>query len=646
MRGRLIFLLVISFIAVNAQPRKQAAPDLFVINNHPVSSDEFIYIYRKNHPDKRTEYTKEKINQYLELYINFKLKVEEARARGMDTTATFLREFNTYRDELRKPYLPESKLVDSLVMLTYKRLQEEVSASHIMISIKPDATPADTTAAWKQIMEVKKRIDAGEDFYRLANQLSDDPSARQNSGRLGYFTAMQMVYPFETAAYAGKPGEVVGPVRTRFGYHLIKIEDRKPARGEVEVAHIMLRTGTGRDDAKTRDLIFEIYDQLKGGVPWAELCSRYSEDQNSKGNGCKLRPFGVGAMASVPEFDRVAFSLQNPGEFSDPFQTAYGWHIALLERKIPLPSFKDLETSLRNRVQRDERVQVSRQQLLEKLKKQFSFTENPDVKVKVFQQADSTLTAGNWHLSSWPARESIFTLSGQAMPVREFLSFVKIHQQKTAMKPDVYLGDLYNRFVESVINMEFEEKLKRTNPEFNRLLNEYYEGILLFEIMEREVWNKASEDSIGQRKYFERNQVKYTAGERARAVIYSSTDEEQLKTLQALFETADSAAIANHVQTKRIRRESGTFQQTDRPVLAQIPWQPGSHTHQNNGMYYLARIFEILPAGPATFEEARPAVISDYQNDLEQQWVASLKAKYPVTINEKGKKYITKKLAQ
>lgn len=646
MRGRFIFLLVSVLFSANAQLGKQTSPNLFVINNRPVSADEFIYIYRKNHPDKKTEYTKERISQYLELYINFKLKVEEARARGMDTTATFLREFNTYRDELRKPYLPESKLVDSLVMLTYKRLQEEVSASHIMISIKPDATPADTTAAWKQIMEVKKRIDAGEDFYRLANQLSDDPSARQNSGRLGYFTAMQMVYPFETAAYAGKPGEVVGPVRTRFGYHLIKIEDRKPARGEVEVAHIMLRTGTGRDDAKTRDLIFEIYDQLKGGVPWAELCSRYSEDQNSKGNGCKLRPFGVGAMASVPEFDRVAFSLQNPGEFSDPFQTAYGWHIALLERKIPLPSFKDLETSLRNRVQRDERVQVSRQQLLEKLKKQFSFTENPDVKVKVFQQADSTLTAGNWHLSSWPARESIFTLSGQAMPVREFLSFVKIHQQKTAMKPDVYLGDLYNRFVESVINMEFEEKLKRTNPEFNRLLNEYYEGILLFEIMEREVWNKASEDSIGQRKYFERNQVKYTAGERARAVIYSSTDEEQLKTLQALFETADSAAIANHVQTKRIRRESGTFQQTDRPVLAQIPWQPGSHTHQNNGMYYLARIFEILPAGPATFEEARPAVISDYQNDLEQQWVASLKAKYPVTINEKGKKYITKKLAQ
>lgn len=642
----MIFLLVFVLFSANAQSGKQTSPNLFVINNRPVSADEFIYIYRKNHPDKKTEYTKEKISQYLELYINFKLKVEEARARGMDTTATFLREFNTYRDELRKPYLPESKLVDSLVKLTYQRLQEEISASHIMISIKPEATPADTTEAWKKIMEIKKRIDTGEDFYRLANQLSDDPSARQNNGRLGYFTAMQMVYPFETAAYAGKPGEVVGPVRTRFGYHLLKIEDRKPARGEVEVAHIMLRTGTGRDDAKTRDLIFEIYDQLKGGVPWAELCSRYSEDQNSKSNGCKLRPFGVGAMASVPEFDRVAFSLQNAGEFSDPFQTAYGWHIVLLERKIPLPSLKELETSLRTRVQRDERVQVSRQQLLEKLKKQFSFTENPDVKLKVFQQADSSLVAGRWYLASWPEHENIFVLSSRNIPVAEFLSFVKIHQQKTTLQPAVYLGELYNRFVEWVINLEFEERLKRTNPEFDMLLKEYHEGILLFEIMEQEVWNKASEDSLGQRQYFEQNRLKYTAGERARTVIYSSTDEEQLKTLQALLVKSDSAAVANFVQAKRIRQESGTFQRADRPMLAHIPWQPGYHTHQNNGMYYLARIFEILPAGPATFEEARTAVISDYQNDLEQRWLAGLKAKYPVSINEKGKKYITKKLAR
>jgi peptidyl-prolyl cis-trans isomerase SurA len=628
-----------------AQSKKEV-PLLFVINQRPVTADEFVYVYRKNHPDEKEEYTKTKINEYLDLFINFKLKVEEARARGLDTTSTFLREYNTYREELLKPYLPESNLVDSLVKLTYARLCEEVSVSHILVSIKPNPAPADTVEAWKKIMEIKRRIGAGEDFYRLANQLSDDPSARYNNGQLGYFTAMQMVYPFETAAYSGKPGDIAGPVRTRFGYHLVKIEDRKPARGEVEVAHIMLRTGTGRDDTKTRDLIFEIYDQLKGGVPWAELCSKYSEDQNSKSNGCKLRPFGVGTMASVPEFDRVAFSLQQPGEFSDPFQTAYGWHIVLLERKIPLPSFEELESSLRSRVQRDERVQVSRGKLMEKFKARFSFSENQAVKEKVLGLADSTLTAGQWRIRTWPDQEVMCSLANRSFYVSDFLSFVKVNQQKVVVQPKEYINQLYNRFVESAIHSQVETRLVQSNPEFARLQNEYYEGILLFEIMEQEVWNRAGEDSVGQLRYFEQNRNKYQAGERATAVLYYSATEENIISLKELLEKGDTTAVESFLQTKRIKREAGVFQKADKPVLAQLPWRPGLHATQNNGMYYLARIIEIRPAGPASFEEARPAVISDYQNYLEQQWVNGLKEKFPVSINERGKRYITKKLVR
>jgi len=643
MRGGLIILLVVAFGTLSAQ-FKQEAPVLFVINKRPVTTDEFVYVYRKNHPDKKEEYTKTKVNEYLDLYINFKLKVEEARARGLDTTSAFLREYNTYREELLKPYLPESNLVDSLVKLTYARLCEEVSAAHILVSVKPEPAPADTLEAWKKIMEIKRRIDSGEDFYRLANQLSDDPSARYNNGQLGYFTAMQMVYPFETAAYSGKPGDILGPVRTRFGYHLVKIEDRKPSRGEVEVAHIMVRTGTGRDDTKTRDLIFEVYDQLKGGVPWAELCAKYSEDQNSKSNGCKLRPFGVGAMASVPEFDRVAFSLQHPGDFSDPFQTDYGWHIVLLERKIPLPSFKELEASLRSRVQRDERVQVSREKLMEKLKARFSFSENQAVKEKVFRLADSTLTAGQWRIRTWPDEEIICSLTNRNLTVSDFLTFVKSNQQKVIIQPKAYLNQLYNRFVEWAIHGQLEAKLIQSNKEFALLQKEYYEGILLFEIMEREVWSKAGEDSAGQYRYFEQHRLKYQAGERARAVLYSSATEENIKELKELLEKGDTTTAESFLQAKRIKREAGVFQKTDKAVLANLPWQPGLYAAQNSGMYYLVRIIEILPAGPASFEEARPDVISDYQNYLEQQWINSLKVKFPVAINEKGKKYMAKKL--
>jgi peptidyl-prolyl cis-trans isomerase SurA len=489
-----------------------------------------------------------------------------------------------------------------------------VRASHILIALKPGASPQDTLEGYTKIMEIKKRAQAGEDF--------------------------------ETAAYSGKVGEIVGPVRTRFGYHILKIMDKKPARGEVEVSHIMLRVNAERDNQKTRTQAFEIYDQLKGGIPWVDLCKQYSEDTNSKNNGGKLRPFGVGAMASVPEFERVAFSLQNPGEISDPFQTAYGWHIVKLDKKIPLPPFEELASSLKTRVMRDERVQISRQALMIKLKREFLFAENEAVKTKIFALADTTLTKGNWKINTWPSTETLFTISTRSVPVKEFVDYVKLNQRSSAQLPARYMAQLYEAFTEAIINLAFEENLIRSNPEYEMMVKEYYEGILLFDIMEKEVWNKASEDSVGQRRYFESHSSNYQAGERAVTVIYSSNAMENMKSLKTLLEKGDTTGMSSLIQSKKIRKETGRFQKTDRPVFSMIDWKPGQYSAENNGMYYLARILEILPPGPMSFEEARSALISDYQDFLEKSWIADLRKKYPVKINEKGKKYVLQKLVQ
>src|SRR5690606_13272694 len=308
MNARLILLVLLCCMmaGVQAQSKKNKSGKsnaLFTVAGKPVLADEFIYLYNKNHQSKPEEYTRESIEEYLRLFINFKLKVEEAKRRGMDTTASFISEFTSYRNELLKPHLSEDKIVDSLVNLTYQHLQEELRASHILVEVKPDASPEDTLKAYNRIQELKKRIEGGEDFGAVAVASSDDPSARTNKGDLGYFTALQMVYPFEAAAYKAKVGTVVGPVRTQFGYHLIQVTDRKPSRGEVEVAHIMIRTQSAEDDQRARNTIFNVYDQLNAGASWEEMCTQYSEDQSSKQNGGKLRPFGVRAMASVPEFE-------------------------------------------------------------------------------------------------------------------------------------------------------------------------------------------------------------------------------------------------------------------------------------------------------------------------------------------------------
>jgi peptidyl-prolyl cis-trans isomerase SurA len=639
-----VLVLTIGYVQATAQTVQKKSPVLFTIKKEHVTADEFIYIFKKNHPAKE-DYTEKQIHDYLNLFINFKLKVTEAKQRGIDTTATFIKEYNSYKDELRKPYLPENKILDSLTKVSYERLKEEVRASHILITVKPDAPPADTLEAFNKALEIKTRALQHEDFSSLASLYSEDPSARMNKGDLGYFTTLQMVYTFEQAVYTAGKGDVVGPVRTRYGYHIIKVVDRKPARGEVEVSHIMIRTGE-RPDTEAKNIIFDIHDQLRAGMLWDDLCKKFSEDPGTKNMGGRLRPFGVQTMNAVPEFDRVAFSLQKPGEISDPFQTQYGWHIVRLEQKIPLPAWDDAYASLKNKVARDERVQISRAALMGKLKKEFLFHENTPAKTNVLALADTSLTKGAFKIPKTAnEKDWLFSIRGSKISAAEFFRYIKRNQKATALTPEKYMEQLYHGFVEQHINNKLEEDIIQNNPDFKILLTEYYEGILLFDVMEHEVWKKASDDSIGQRKFFETNKNKYQAGERVSAEIYSASVKDAITALQQSIEQQDSLAITNALNSKAVRAERGMYQLTDRPVLAKVNWKKGTYVTENNGTHYLVKVNEVIPPGPMLFDEARAAVITDYQDNLEKQWITALRKKYPVKLNSKTKTYVVQKLS-
>ena len=627
-----------------SKPAESKSPTVFTVGGVATQGDEFLYLYKKNHQNKQTDFTKEKIEEYLDLFINFKLKVTEAKKRGMDTTRAFIKEYASYKDELRKPYLPDARLTDSLVKLTYNHLREEINASHILINVKPDASPQDTLAAYTKSIGIRNRIIAGEDFGVLAASLSEDPSAKINQGNLGYFTAMQMVYPFEAMAYNTKVGEVSMPVRTRFGYHIIKVTGRKPSRGEVEVSHIMTRTADGIDNEKAKSTIFTAYEQSQGGMAWDELCKQYSEDPSTKNTGGRLKPFGVRAMESIPEFDRVAFSLTKEGEVSDPFQTQYGWHIMRLERKIPVPSFEEMSTSLKGRVNRNERTQLSKQVLQTKLRRTYDWKENPVIKEKVFALGDTTLQKAKWKAPTYPEKEILFTLKSKGFSAKKYLAYVQKNQKPGNQNPAKYMEQLYNNFVDaSIMEME-EEKIMRENPEYGFLLKEYYEGILLFEIMEKEVWNKASDDSVGQVEYFNAHKANYQAGERAKATLYSSKEKGFEGQLKALLEAGNENKIQEFISANKIKTESGFYNREEKPILQKVTWAKGIYPVENNGMYYLARLNDILPAGDMSFEEARSGVISDYQTFLEQNWITQLKKKYEVKVNEKGKQQILAQL--
>lgn len=617
---------------------------IFSVGDRPVTASEFLYLYKKNHTGDAGS-DKAKLSEYLDLFVKFKLKVEEARSRKMDTARAFIDEYNSYRAELRKPFLPDKNLVDSLTRLSYDRLREEVRAAHILIQVSADALPADTLAAWHKLTEIRTRVQGGEDFGALAAQYSEDPSARLNRGDLGYFTAFQMVFPFETAAYNTPVGTVSEPFRTNFGYHIVHVTDRRPSRGEVEVSHIMLRTGEGYDNEKARNVVFDIYERLQKGMDWGELCLEFSEDPGSKQNGGRLRPFGVGGMRGVPEFEEVAFNLKNPGDISDPFQSRFGWHIIRLEAKKPVPDFTTLEPTLKQRVSRDERVQLSKKATEEKTRRLLGFAENDVVKKQVFSLADSSLAMGRWsHGSAGSATRVLFQMGGKEFSIADFAAYVIANQKRTNLRPEVYMEQLYDAFVLDVQGELLEEKIKRENATFRWLLNEYYEGILLFEIMEDEVWNRASSDSVGQTQYFSAHAEKYRAGERLRGSIYSSAKRSDIDTLASLLQRGDSVQAAAWVETARIRSETGAFEKKDRVVLEKIPWETGFHLSENNDLHYLVTIEQILPPGPKTFQEARAEVITDYQNHLEEEWLKVLRARYPVKMNKKGLKFLKKEL--
>ena len=647
MRITLFFIFCsVCFVFGQEKPKGKSKPmPLFSVGNKNVNTDEFVYLYKKNHQHKAEDFNSDKIEEYFELYVNFKLKVIEAVNCGLDTTASFRQEFDQYREEIKKPYVSEGDDLDRLIKEAYQRMTEQVRASHILILLKAEATPADTLAAWNKITELRKKALTGEDFAVLAKEFSEDPSAKSNGGDLGYFSAMDMVYPFESAAYNTKIGEVSPIVKTRFGYHLIKVVDHRPASGEVEVSHIMIRTGKG-DDTKARNTVFEVSDQLKAGRKWEELCQEYSEDPNTKGNGGKLRQFGAGTFTvSAPEFENAAFALKNPGDVSDPIQTPFGWHLVRLEKKIPVPSFKEVQATLGRRIARDERLQLSKAARLEKMKRQFQFNENADIKNWIIGLADSSLQKAKWEYpdTSEQLLKMLCSVAEKKFTARDFLEYVRVNQAQGSQSPRALMNQYYENWVERNLHQAEEEKLIREKPEFKIMIDEYREGILLFTIMEKEVWNRASNDSSGQKKYYKTNLARYKAGDRIQARIFSTEDKKTLDELKSKIANGDTLKSQDLRKLKSVSNLRA-YEKGESKVIDKISWTVGLHETELNNVFYLIDVSNLLPPGIKSFDEARASVISDYQDQLEKEWVGQLKKKYPVSINSKGKKSVIQQL--
>jgi len=516
----LLFLVVFSGLSKSYGQDSERV--LFKINDHEISSEEFIYTYEKNNLNPDSLSQQEAVLEYLDLFINFKLKVQEAFDLGLDTTKAFTSEFNMYRDQLAEPYLKEKKVTDSLLHQAYSRLKWEVNASHILIRAQGD----DTVRAYEKIMTAYNRATKGESFEELALEYSEDPSVRQNQGNLGYFTALQMVYPFENAAYDTNAGEVSYPFRTRFGYHILKIHDRTPSKGEVEVAHIMLLVPQEASDNERRAThlkIIEIRDMLLNGADWDQVVMNYTEDQNTRNSGGVLPPFSYGRM--IPSFAEASFALEDPEDISEPVRTPYGWHVIKLIRKMPLDEFDVMKPDLEQKITRDSRSELSSQALLNRLEEENNFIEHTYSRNQLITGIKQKLDSDSANIESGILYSDsiIFSIQKENHYGKDIISFVKKRNPSGVKQSIPKIRNWYEEYRESKLLAYEKEHLEEKFYDFNMLINEYREGILLFDRMEDKVWNKATEDSTGLKLFFDKVRNNYKWEERVYTHIYQSS---------------------------------------------------------------------------------------------------------------------------
>ena len=613
-----------------------SAQDVLTIADDNISLGEFKNVFYKN--NHNADISADYLNEYMELFVKFKLKVREAQELGLDTIPSFVNELDGYRKQLAKPYLKNEEFDENMLTEAYERISFDVNASHILIAVDEKATDDEVKVAEQKAITIKKDIIDGKlSFGDAAKLNSDDKSAVSNMGKLGFFTAFMMVYDFETAAYNTKIGEISNPVRTKYGFHLIKVNDKRKAVGQVKVAHIMFKTGLGADENKlnqANEKINKALQLLNKGEDFADVAERFSEDRSTAVKGGELPAFGVGKM--VPEFENNAFELKSIGDISVPFRTEYGWHIIKLIGKEEMLSFDELKVELKRKIEKDSRGDLSKKALYEKLNDTYKVINKPAVYASFRKGAVNSVASATFEKVN--NNQTLATIDGKSVSVNKFSEYILAYQ---SLGSDI--DDMYIDFVNEELLAYEESKLEEKYPDYKALLQEYREGILLFDLTNKKVWAKAVEDTLGLQAFYDANKSNYTWGKRLDATIYSCIDlttakkvkREIYKKNRGTITNADILVKINKDDALSLQIESNKFVKGANKNVDAIKWKTGISKDivLENGSYIIIDVHEVLESGAKELSESRGKVISDYQTALENDWIASLKAKYAVTIH-------------
>lgn len=591
---------------------------LFSIDGEDVFTSEFMRVYQKN-KEIIVESDKKDFDSYFDLFVDFKLKIKEAKDLKYDTLISYQSELIKYREQLITPYLQDPKAIESLVIEAYDRTVNEINVSHILIILKPNAQPKDTLVSFQKITAARNKILSGISFEQVAKEYSEDPSAKSNSGNLGYFSAFSMVYIFENTAYNTKTGNISKPFRTQFGYHILKVNDKRKSLGEVEVAHIMVKNKT-IDTAYSKNKIDDIYKKLEQGDDFSIIAQEHSDDLSSSKKGGNLAKFGPGMM--IKSFEDVAFNLKEENDFSLPFQTDYGWHILKLLKKYPIKSFNELHDNLESRIKNGSRSKYVDKAFAHELSKSYKITENKNT-LSYFYTEDITMKKSS---------NVLLNIENEKYTANDFYLFIAKNKNKN-------IAELFDQFKNKHIINYYKEHLEETNQEFAITFQEYKDGLLLFELLQVKIWDRSEKDSVGLNDFFLKNRDDYVWNRRGDLTIASCTSEEKARQVKKYLDegksTEEIKELMNEGATIHVLFSRGTLEVGSSKLPEGYVFDHGvSQVYsEKDKQFTIIRVNSIIEPKNKELNETRGQVVNDYQNYLEKKWIKSLHKKYRVKIN-------------
>jgi len=631
------FLLITGCILTNSE-----AQTIFTYGTDAVSKQEFLKAYQKNNGEKSS--TEKSFRNYLELYIRFKLKVKAALDLGLDTLTSQRTELQNFRNQVADSYINDNASMNKLVHEAFERSQKDIRLAHIFIAAPGNATPADTLKAFQKAAAAYAALKKGKDFGEVAVQYSEDPTAKQNFGEIGYITVFTLPYDLENLAYGTLPGRFSKIYRSKTGYHIFKNIAERKAIGKIKAAQILFVFPPNPSDqakAALKRQADSVYGLLKSGAGFGELAKKFSGDNLSYQTNGELAEFGVGKYE--PAFEDAAFALKKDGDISEPVMTSFGYHILKRLGRNPVSATPGKQTmdAIKPLVLADPRVAVAKKQLLQKILAETNFKRATVDENSLWIMTDSTLR--NKPLASLNGVDNktlLFSFPKKNMVVADWLNYAKSARNIPTAGASKTYKEIFEQFLQTSAFDYYRNHLEDYNKDFAYQLNEFREGNMLFEIMQRKIWNIASVDSTGLRNYFEANKNKYWWDPSADAILFTCNNENAANNVQRklqnniqgwkkLLDASDGSTQA----------DSGRFLLTQLPIPEKKNFNPGQYTaftisRPDNTVTFAYIITIYTERSPRNFTEARGLATNDYQSYLEDKWIGELKKKYPVKIDE------------